>query len=350
MTWNPGAEAMFGVRAEDAIGRSYAELVVPEDEQDGFRPRGAEVHAGRTLTVRTTRRRPDGSRFPAQVSVALSTLLDGSWSGSLSLIRDITDLVETEHALEERAAQLERSNSEVERFAYAASHDLQEPLQSIKLSAGAVIATAEERLDADERELIGLIDIVEPRLSDQTGALMQVAQVALGAGPGQRVKLSGRGPGRGGRVARGGRRGARRDRRPRAPSRGRGAAHGGRARAPERDRERDQVPARGRAAARRDRGGGRRADRRGPGGRQRGGALAGRPGARLRALRPRGHGRAGDRDGARRRASDARTPGRLPRRAIGRVPGRARSSPCRSRSNGVSAHGPFGNRTVLPPE
>ena len=190
VTWNPGAEAMFGVRAEDAIGRSYAELVVPEDEQDGFAREVAEVHAGRTLTVRTTRRRPDGSRFPAQVSVAPLTLLDGSWSGSLSLIRDITDLVETEHALEERAAQLERSNTELERFAYAASHDLQEPLQSIKLSAGAVIATAEERLDADERELIGHIDTAVTRLSDQIRALMQVAQVALGAGPGERVKLS----------------------------------------------------------------------------------------------------------------------------------------------------------------
>ena len=190
VTWNPGAEAMFGVRAEDAIGRSYAELVVPEDEQDGFAREVADVHAGRTLTVRTTRRRPDGSRFPAQVSVAPLTLLDGSWSGSLSLIRDITDLVETEHALEERAAQLERSNTELERFAYAASHDLQEPLQSIKLSAGAVIATAEERLDADERELIGHIDTAVTRLSDQIRALMQVAQVALGAGPGERVKLS----------------------------------------------------------------------------------------------------------------------------------------------------------------
>ena len=150
----------------------------------------ADVHEGRTLTVRTTRRRKDGSRFPAQVSVAPLALLDGSWRGTLSLIRDITDLVETEQALAERAAQLERSNTELERFAYAASHDLQEPLQSIKLSTGAVIATAEERLDADERELMGHIDTAVTRLSDQIRALMQVARVALGAGPGERVKLS----------------------------------------------------------------------------------------------------------------------------------------------------------------
>ena len=58
------------------------------------------------------------------------------------MIRDITDLVQAESELRERAALLERSNADLERFAYAASHDLQEPLNSIRLSAGAVIEAA----------------------------------------------------------------------------------------------------------------------------------------------------------------------------------------------------------------
>jgi PAS domain S-box-containing protein len=190
VTWNPGAEAMFGIRAEDAIGGSYADLVVPEEDREPFATEVAEVQAGRTLTVRTTRRRQDGSRFPAQVSVAPLAMLDGSWHGTLSLIRDISDIVAAERELEARAAQLERSNAELERFAYAASHELQEPLQSIKLSASAVIATAEARLDEDERELIGHIDAAASRLSEQIRALMQVARVALGAGPEERVMLA----------------------------------------------------------------------------------------------------------------------------------------------------------------
>jgi PAS domain S-box-containing protein len=190
VTWNPGAEAMFGVRAEDAIGRIYAELVVPEDERAQLRELAAEIERGHTLAVRTVRMRADGSRFPAQVSVAPLTMLDGTWQGTLALIRDISDVVAAERELEARAAKLERSNAELERFAYAASHDLQGPLQSIKLSAGAVIATAEERLDEDERELIGHIDTAASRLSEQIRALMQVARVALGAGPEERVMLA----------------------------------------------------------------------------------------------------------------------------------------------------------------
>ena len=145
-TWNPGAEAMFGLGAEQAIGRRYDELTVPAEERAAYNALVAEIYAGRTTTVRTHRRRADGTRFPAQVSMAPLKLLDGSWNGTLSMIRDITDLVRAESELRERAALLERSNADLERFAYAASHDLQEPLNSIQLSAGAVIEAARERL------------------------------------------------------------------------------------------------------------------------------------------------------------------------------------------------------------
>jgi PAS domain S-box-containing protein len=187
VTWNPGAETMFGLPAEAAIGRSYADLVVPDAERARYDRFLADAQSGRTLTVRTIRRRADGTQFPAQVSVAPLTLLDGTWRGTLAMIRDITDLVEAELALRKRAAQLERSNTELERFAYAASHDLQEPLHSIKLSAGAVSLAAEERLGADERALLLHIDEAASRLSAQIRGLMEVARVALGDAPGERV-------------------------------------------------------------------------------------------------------------------------------------------------------------------
>ena len=116
-------------------------------------------------------------------------MLDGSWSGTLSMIRDITDLVAAEAELEARAAQLERSNADLERFAYAASHDLQEPLQSIKLSAGAVIEAASERLDEDERELLGHIDAAASRLSGQIRGLMEVGARRARQRAGERAPL-----------------------------------------------------------------------------------------------------------------------------------------------------------------
>jgi PAS domain S-box-containing protein len=188
-TWNPGAEAMFGLSAEEAIGRDYADTVVPGYERENHRAIRREVQAGRTVSLRTVRQRADGTVFPVRVSAAPVRMDDGAWSGTLSIIRDITDLAAAEAELEARAAQLERSNADLERFAYAASHDLQEPLQSIKLSAGAVIDAAADRLDADERELLGHIDAAASRLSGQIRGLMEVARVALGGGPQEHVPL-----------------------------------------------------------------------------------------------------------------------------------------------------------------
>jgi PAS domain S-box-containing protein len=188
-TWNPGAEAMFGLSAEQAVGRTYADLIVPEEERERFHELLEEIQSGRTVTVRSPRMRADGSRFPAQISVAPLTLLDGSWQGTLAMIRDITDLVDAELELRERADLLERSNADLERFAYTASHDLQEPLHSIRLSAGAVIEAAADRLDDEERELMTHIDTSAGRLSGQVRGLMEVARVALGGDSAERVPV-----------------------------------------------------------------------------------------------------------------------------------------------------------------
>jgi PAS domain S-box-containing protein len=179
-TWNPGAQRMFGLTAEQAIGRSYAETIIPSGERERY----AELRiAGRTLTLRDMRMRADGSLFPAQVSVASL----GPGNGTLALVRDISDLVAAEEELAERAVQLERSNADLERFAYAASHDLQEPLRSMKMGAAMVLAAAADRLDDDERGLLEHIEASATRLSAQVRGLMDVAQVALGASPEESV-------------------------------------------------------------------------------------------------------------------------------------------------------------------
>jgi len=189
-TWNPGAEAVFGFSAQEAIGRHYQELTVPEELRADCDALDAQARKGRSVTMRTERMRADGTRFPAQVSLAPLPELAGTWHGTMAMVRDISDLVAAERELQERAAQLERSNADLERFAYAASHDLQEPLRSIRLSASAVMAVARERLDADERELMAQIDASAERLSEQVRGLMEVARVALGAATSEHVPLA----------------------------------------------------------------------------------------------------------------------------------------------------------------
>lgn len=66
--------------------------------------------------------------------------------------RDVTRLHEYERSLEEKIKELHRSNTELEEFAYVASHDLQEPLRKL--------STFSERLQAKFSDKLGKDGIV----------------------------------------------------------------------------------------------------------------------------------------------------------------------------------------------
>ena len=68
-----------------------------------------------------------------RVSNHLSLVRDGSGRPLYrdGIVRDVTGQKEAEEALREYAENLQRSNEDLQRFAYVASHDLQEPLRSV---------------------------------------------------------------------------------------------------------------------------------------------------------------------------------------------------------------------------
>ena len=69
--------------------------------------------------------------MPVLVSLSLLTDRRGEPVGIATIVKDLSDLKRTEDMLRAKTEDLERSNKDLEEFAYVAAHDLREPLVGI---------------------------------------------------------------------------------------------------------------------------------------------------------------------------------------------------------------------------
>ncbi len=109
----------------------YASLVHEEDQRFFARDFLAALKTKRSFRTSYRIVRPSG-----EIRYVLSTaeyrkigLNDFAYIGNT---QDVTELRKAQVQLEEKVTELNRSNQELEQFAYVASHDLQEPLRKIK--------------------------------------------------------------------------------------------------------------------------------------------------------------------------------------------------------------------------
>jgi PAS domain S-box-containing protein len=131
MSWNRGAERLFGYTAEEAIGKSIT-LLIPRDRLDE-EPRILErLRRGeRVEHFETIRVRKDGSQLNISLTISPVRDADGRIVGASKIARDITDRVRQAQALKTANAALRQANADLQQFAYSASHDLQEPLRMV---------------------------------------------------------------------------------------------------------------------------------------------------------------------------------------------------------------------------
>ncbi|KAA5606778.1 hypothetical protein F1188_05465 [Roseospira marina] len=95
-----------------------------------------------------------------------------------------------EAALEEQTRKLEKSNAELERFAYVASHDLREPLRIVSSYAGLLRRRYRGQLDSDADTFIDFVTDGARRLHDMIGDLLEYSRIKRADSPFEVVDLN----------------------------------------------------------------------------------------------------------------------------------------------------------------
>ncbi len=95
-----------------------------------------------------------GRKIPVIFSATVLKKRVSTRRGFVCAVHDITELKHAEADLEKYAEELERSNNDLEQFAYIASHDLQEPLRMVSSYTQLLSRRYKEKLDSDADEFI----------------------------------------------------------------------------------------------------------------------------------------------------------------------------------------------------
>jgi light-regulated signal transduction histidine kinase (bacteriophytochrome) len=97
--------------------------------------------------------------------------------------RDITAQTAAEERLARHVAEIERSNAELEQFAYVASHDLREPLRMISSYMSLIERRYADRLDNDGIEFLGYAREGALRMDRLVLDLLDFSRIGRGAPP-----------------------------------------------------------------------------------------------------------------------------------------------------------------------
>jgi PAS domain S-box-containing protein len=201
LSWNPGAQELYGYTASEADGQSVTMLIPQDRLNEELQILEHIRHDELVNYFETKRRRKDGTLI--DVSLTVSPIKDnrGQIIGASKIARDITEQKRAEEKIRrlneeleqrvfDRTAQLQAANKELEAFSYSVSHDLRAPLRHINGFSLALLEDYEEKLDDTGKSYLNEIRGASYDMGQLIDDILELSRVTRSEMKRERVDLS----------------------------------------------------------------------------------------------------------------------------------------------------------------
>jgi PAS domain S-box-containing protein len=168
---------IMGYSREELMGRSFYDLTHPDD-RDMNMGLVVRTRSGEIDSFSTEKRyiKKDGSFIWARVWVA-TVKRGGKASEFIAMVEDIDSRKKAEEKLKIVMEDLERSNADLEQFAYISSHDLQEPLRSIAGYLQLIELKFRDKLNDEGRGFIASTIAAAERMRNIINDVLQYSRI-----------------------------------------------------------------------------------------------------------------------------------------------------------------------------
>ncbi|MCK6419167.1 MAG: PAS domain S-box protein [Alphaproteobacteria bacterium] len=170
--YNKACEKIFGYTAAEVSGKNI-KILMPEPyrhEHDAYLQNYQKTGEKKIIGIgrEVEGQRKNGTVFPIDLSVS-EVMVEGKrlYSG---IVRDITLRKQAEE-------EIIRSNTELERFAYIASHDLQEPLRMVANFTRLLSEEYKEKFDEQAQEYMQFIIEASRRMQNMVSDLLEYSRI-----------------------------------------------------------------------------------------------------------------------------------------------------------------------------
>ncbi|MGZ7108726.1 MAG: ATP-binding protein, partial [Methanobacterium sp.] len=173
---NSQLASMSKVPLEMMIGRKISDFIW-EDENNKY-DKLLKKCSIESCKEETTFKAEDGTVLPTEIFTQFLEDVNSIYM----IITDLSYFKHAEKQLKETIDELERSNEELQSFAYITSHDLQEPLRTMGNYAGLLKHRYGGQLDSDADDFLDFMASGAARLQDMITGLLEYSSVGTQGG------------------------------------------------------------------------------------------------------------------------------------------------------------------------